>query len=374
MTDTMTKPVSTGLAVTFDTKILKREFARVKPALRTGNLPILSGVKIDADQLGVSLTCTDLSFGLSTRITDGCEVEVGGSVIISGAMFGKLLAKAGPSITITFVPGSDQCSIDTTRAIVDLRTMPLDEYPRLPCMDGTDAPDETFEVDVDAIADVLTAACRDQARPILNGVLLDGSAVVATDSYRLHIFETGQPTSKHKQILPLDFCTAVAKWGVGRYPAAIYDNNIRTDIDNLTVFARIVAGEFPNYKALVTNGGELLLVNRPSFDKVLADVVDTATALGVAGEAPLLIASGKIGTLELSLTVQDVATVRRSVPGTFVNGLDRIGFNPRYLNELLVGTEASAFQGVDALKPFQIHDDLGDGRSRTRVIMPVRIA
>lgn len=386
MTTVTDEAVSTGLSLTVDQKTLKAEFARVKAALPTksGNLPVLSGVLIDADHSGVTLTCYNLDFGLTARLTGNFDIERPGAVVLPAAAFGKLLAKSGPTVRITMKPpvGAvpvDEVEIDTGRVDIDLRCLPRDEYPVLPCSEGQ-IPFEMFPLDIDAIADVLPAAGGDDTRPTLCGVVVDGTEFAATDSYRLHVFDTGKALSKEQRILPRPFCVAVTKWGVGEHTAALYQEGpfvwVRTDIDNLTVFARVVDGQYPNYRAFVGDGMDLLTVNRPEFDTVLADVIGTAQSLGVlqGSAAPLKIGKSD-GMVELSVTAQDVARIRKTVTGKFsASHLTQLAFNPVYLQQLLVGCESGTFLGVDGMKPIQLRDELEDSRVRTRVLMPIRVA
>src|SRR5213076_97426 len=75
-----------------------------------------------------------------------------------------------------------------------LRTLPADDFPRLP--EAGDAPvmrlpDGAF---VETIGRVARSASRDETRPHLTGVLVSASGqelrMVATDSYRLSVKET----------------------------------------------------------------------------------------------------------------------------------------------------------------------------------------
>lgn len=155
-------------------------------------------------------------------------------------------------------------------------------------------------VDLATVADVAVAASRDEARPILTGVLFDGGDVVATDSYRLHWVEAGGsfPTvlvpSRAFGFLPK---VGTAQMSAGKVtrpgtPYAeyvggskmaggtrvVHETTVTTDAVRITagavtVTVRTIDGDFPNWRQLVpTNQPHALTVDREAFGKVVCAV------------------------------------------------------------------------------------------------------
>src|SRR5207244_7386815 len=84
----------------------------------------------------------------------------------------------------------DDATISAGRSQFTVRTLPAEEFPRLP-EPAAEAVTLSAAAFADALRQVVPAASRDDARPILTGVLMaaeeGGLRLVATDSYRLAV-------------------------------------------------------------------------------------------------------------------------------------------------------------------------------------------
>ena len=103
---------------------------------------------------------------------------------------------------------------------------------------------------------------------MLTGILVrfeEGKLVMAaTDSYRLSVKETALeqgPAKELEAIVParaLGELARVAAGGRGRHAgrSGILDNQVVFDVDGVTLTARRIDGQFPNYKQLVPEAFE----------------------------------------------------------------------------------------------------------------------
>ena len=86
--------------------------------------------------------------------------------------------------------GEDEARIESGRSKFALRVLAADDFPRLPEVAGSGVRMDATAL-AEALRQVIPAASRDDARPILTGVLLvaegSGLRLVATDSYRLGV-------------------------------------------------------------------------------------------------------------------------------------------------------------------------------------------
>src|SRR5581483_2762269 len=86
--------------------------------------------------------------------------------------------------------GEDEARIESGRSKFSLRVLAAEDFPRLPEVAGSGVRMDASAL-AEALRKVIPAASRDDARPILTGVLLvaegSGLRLVATDSYRLGV-------------------------------------------------------------------------------------------------------------------------------------------------------------------------------------------
>src|SRR4029453_18832272 len=151
-------------------------------------IQILSGILLEANGDELRLAATDME--LSLRAAVPAQVEGDGAVVLPGRTLvdiARLLP--GDDVTIEHRPAGSVVHVASGAASYTLHTYNAQAFPRLP-----DLPEaETFTVDREALLEtigrVARAASRDEARPVLTGVLVqfagDKLVMAAPASYRL---------------------------------------------------------------------------------------------------------------------------------------------------------------------------------------------
>jgi len=154
-------------------------------ASRTGAMPVLSGLRVTSTPGTVELVGTDLELTIRVRVP--AETEGEGSAVVPARLFSEIVRQldAG-SVSVELT--DDEARIEAGRFATKLRTLSATEFPRLAELEGGGVRVEGAAF-AEALRQVVPAASRDDARPILTGVLLTASSgglrLVATDSYRL---------------------------------------------------------------------------------------------------------------------------------------------------------------------------------------------
>ena len=154
-------------------------------------LQALSGILITTDG-AARLRATDMELGLEVGL-DG-EVEGGDSVVLPGRLLVEVARSLpdGP-VSLALREAERDIEISAGSSRFHLRTMSADDFPRFPETEGdpVELPAAPLR---DTINRVARAASRDEARPVLTGVLVtvegDEMTMVATDSYRLAVKRT----------------------------------------------------------------------------------------------------------------------------------------------------------------------------------------
>lgn len=237
-------------AVSFAVKML--------PARTT--LPILSGVLIDADESGLTLSSFD--YEVSTKSTIAATVDQPGKALVSGRLLAEI-ANRLPNAPVTFEKQDSRIQVSCGSSTFTLLSMPVEEYPTIPHIDGETGllPAEEFS---SAVAQVAVAASRDDVTPVITGVQLEindnSLSLLATDRYRVAIrdipWESTGGSESLTALVPARTIQEIGKTfsHSGNISIAITSKDDRELIaftaDNKTVTSLLIKGNFPPVKRL----------------------------------------------------------------------------------------------------------------------------
>ncbi len=157
--------------------------------------PILSGLRLEADDSGLTLSSFDSSTSAKMKLP--AQVTDEGAALVSGKLLAEI-ARSLPNQPVEMVADHLKVELTCGSARFTLQTLPVDEYPELPELpeaSGTVAAAD-FEK---AVQQVFVAAGRDEMLSVFTGVRIeiDGEhlSLLATDRYRVALKEiTWQPT------------------------------------------------------------------------------------------------------------------------------------------------------------------------------------
>jgi DNA polymerase-3 subunit beta len=237
-------------AVSFAVKLL--------PARTT--LPILSGVLIEATSEGLVLSSFD--YEVSTRTQVSATIETEGRALVSGRLLSEI-ANRLPNAPVTFETIDSRIHVICGQANFTLLSMPVDEYPTIPQVEGETGliPADEFAA---AVAQVAVAASRDDVTPVITGVQLEISgtnlSMIATDRYRVAIrdipWESRSSQGDITALVPARTIQEIGKtFGHGGNISISITNKddrelIAFTADNKTVTSLLIKGNFPPVKRL----------------------------------------------------------------------------------------------------------------------------
>ena len=200
-------------------------------------------------------------------------------------------------------------------------------------------------------------------------------AMAATDSYRLSVKETDLPTGpagELEAIVPARALTELARVAGGAgsdtIEVGILENQVVFAVEGVTLTARRIDGQFPNYKQLVPESFEAEVeLPREEF----LDVV-RRSALMAQRKSPLRLRFEE-GEVTVSAQTQDVGEARESLPIRYTGEPLEIGFNADFLRDGLesVEDEKVRLKLISPLRPGLIQ---GEGDDFLYLIMPIRLA
>ncbi len=169
-------------------------------------VPVLSGLRLEAADDGLTLSCFDYEVSATAQID--AEVADPGTVIVPGRLLAEI-TRSLPALAVEFSTDDDVVNVICGSAEFALFTLPADEYPALPA-----APPVAGTIDggllAAAISQVGPAASRDDTLPMLTGVCLDIDGdtltLAATDRYRLAVravpWHPGRPGLRAAALVP----------------------------------------------------------------------------------------------------------------------------------------------------------------------------
>jgi DNA polymerase-3 subunit beta len=337
-------------------------------------IQILSGILLEAAGEDLRLAATDMELSLRASVT--ARVEGDGAIVLPGRTLvdiARLLP--GEDVTIEHRAAESVVHIESGSASYTLHTYNPEDFPRLPELSET----QTFEVDREAlletIARVARAASRDEARPVLTGVLVQFSGdkllMAATDSYRLAVKETtlaaGAPDLE--AIVPSRALQELSRVAGGADEVAIgvQENQVLFSVGGVWLTTRRIDGQFPNYRQLLPETFEHeLTVPRAELLEVVrraAVMIQRATPL------QLRFADGEVTVIART---HEVGESQESMPIAYTGEPLEIGFNAEFLREGLESVEGDdvKLKLISPLRPAILTDEADDF---TYLVMPIRL-
>ncbi len=335
-------------------------------------IPALTGVLLEATGEGLTLTTTDLE--VSARLTIDVQVTEDGVGLVPA----RLLADTVKSLSdapVDFETDQSQARIRCAAYEGALRLLPAEDFPALQPPAGTRIAVQagTF---AEAAGQVARAASRDEARPVLTGVLLEvsreGVTLVSTDSYRLAVRDlVATAAGEAKAIVPeraLSEAGRAAQLNEKAEVAVFLDESqVSFQIGSFTLTSRLIEGEFPNYRQLLPEAYESRLT---ASRQQLMDAVRRVGLLA-RDTSPVRMEFNALG-VKLSSSSPDLGQAVEAVEARYEGEDVEAAFNPHYLADGLAGVtgETVRLEVRDGLKPGVVR---GESDDFTYLVMPVRL-
>jgi DNA polymerase-3 subunit beta len=226
-------------------------------------LPILSGILLTASSDTVIMQSTDLE--ISIKVTVGANVEDAGSVVLPGRLLADVIRSLPEAAVKIETASFDQVKVTCETSSFTLRSLSPEDFPKFPEV----SPEKKVAVPTPLLQALVRkvgkAVSRDEARPILTGVLviMDGSTIrmVATDSYRLAVAEADLPEAVDERVevvIPGKALEEIPKLAgdTESVMVGIAENQIVFEFGHSVYVTRRIEGSFPNYRQLIPQGGE----------------------------------------------------------------------------------------------------------------------
>jgi DNA polymerase-3 subunit beta len=344
-------------------------------ASRSGALPVLSGLRVTVGTDDLELVGSDLE--LTIRVHAPAQSVAEGVAVLPARLFGDIVRALEPG-PVDVEVRDDEAHITSGRSSFSVRVLAADDFPRLAEVGGSAVQVEAPAL-AEALRQVVPAASRDDARPILTGVLLTavsgGLRLVATDSYRLAVRDLQGVSMLETGRRVLVAAKALAEvqrlLGDGAIEVTLSERDAKFGIGKAEVTTRLIEGDFPNYEQLIPSG----YPNRLTVEReALAEAVRRVRLVGQGRDgAPVRLAMSTTG-VELSAVAQEVGEAHELVEAKYEGGDLTAAFNAQFLLDGIDSVTANevVVETVDALKPATLRNT--DNPDFLYLLMPVRIS
>jgi DNA polymerase III subunit beta len=339
-------------------------------------VPVLTGLLLQADDDGLTLSCFD--YEISARVRIEADVKEPGTALVPGRLLADI-TRSLPALDVEVATEADLVGLTCGSAEFGLVSLPVEEYPVPPDLPPTAGTVDGGVLAV-AAAQVVPAASRDDTLPMLTAVCLDidgaTMTLAATDRYRMAVrdvrWDPATPGLRAAAMVPAKTLADVARTMAAGVPVTVAfgtgdaqagapgagpssrdprpaDGVISFEGGDRRLTARLIGGEFIKYRSRFPAefGSRALLPAGPFTEAVrrVSLVAERATPVRLAFDS---------GNVVIEAHTDGRARAVETVPAEFAGDERVISFSPHYL---LDGLAAAAAAAADPLFAPREHDD-----------------
>jgi DNA polymerase-3 subunit beta len=353
---------------------------------KRNTMPILSNILLEAKHEGTEIVATDLEIGMR-GLYKATVLEPGGVTLSARKLYE--IIKELPEGDVEMTSGdNDWTTIQAGKSQFKIVGLPSGDYPALPVIEREGLTPLAGAGLLELIRKTLFAAGDNDARYILNGLLVtlattDKKTVlrlVGTDGHRLAVAEqeVGKPSSKDapkeiKAIIPKKAAQEIRRLleeGGDEEPLIGFTKNLMIfRKSGLLLTARLMEGNYPNYQqVLPRESNKRIAVNRGELEGALRRV--SVLSRDKANAVKLSFAPGR---MTLFSSNPDYGEATEELAARYEGEPLTIGFNARYLLDVfgVMDGETVTLQMETPLSPCLIQEPETPGFKC--VVMPVKI-
>jgi DNA polymerase III subunit beta len=345
---------------------------------RRNTIPILSNVLLEATAEGqLRLMATDLDLQINESVA--AAVDQPGATTVSAHTLFDIARKLPEGAQVSITAAEGRMTIVAGRARFSLGTLPRDDFPVI--AEG-ELPHQ-FELPVETLRQIIDktrfAISTEETRYYLNGIFLHTAEGVlkaaATDGHRLARVTVDQPQGAEGMpdvIVPRKCIAELRKLldeVDGSVGVSLSGTKIRFDLGQAILTSKLIDGTFPDYSRVIPTANDKILKLDP---KSFMEGVDRVSTIATEKTRAVKMALDR-DKITLSVTSPENGTAAEEVPGEYVSLPFEIGFNSRYLLDILgqIDTDTVEVHLADAAAPTLIREN--DKSPALYVLMPMRV-
>jgi DNA polymerase-3 subunit beta len=367
---------------------LTRALARSQGIVeKKSTMPILSHVLLEARKGGeLAVSATDLDVSVS-GVHPAEVAKEGGLAVSARHLFDIVKSLSGEGTVSLKRTPNNHLEVKAGQAEFRLVGLPAEDFPALPKFEKVHFVPVDPEAVLALVAKTAFAASTDETRYNLNGVFFEpvsgAMRLVATDGHRLSLADApvdGDFKLKKGVILPRKGIAELRKLlsealeGSEEKPKGelgFVDSSAVFRRPGVVLVMRLIEGSFPDYRQVIPKAGEK--VAQAGRERLLQTLRRVSLLSSEKSNAVKLELAK--GNLRIAAQNPDLGEAREDVPVEYDGDALKIGFNAKYLIDVLgVLTDADVrLELADDLSPGVVRPAGEAGEHFTAVIMPMRI-
>ncbi len=351
---------------------------------RRNTIPVLSNILLRAEAGGLTLRATDLDIQAQTALP--ADIAAPGAITVPAHTLADIVRKlpADSQITLETDEKAARLVARAGRSRFVMHTLPETDFPDITVGDLPHRFALPAKTIAELIAKVSFAISSEETRYYLNGIYLHVAQTeagpmlraVATDGHRLSRLEMPAPDGTDGMpgvIVPTKAVTEIARMAKdadGDLGIELSPTKIRVTAGETSLTSKLIDGTFPDYERVIPRGNDKLATLDAAAFK---DAIDRVSTISSERGRAVKLALSDAG-LSLSVTNPDSGEAREEIEAEYEGAPIDIGFNARYLLDVLGvlgGSDTVLMKLADPGSPavFQKRD----GDSLLVVLMPMRV-
>ena len=328
-------------------ELLLENLNKVSKAISTKNLiPVLSGIKFDLNNTGLTLTASDNDITIQAFIPldeKDMVIEKEGSIIVQGKYILDIVRKIEDEFINIEVIDDLKLFIYTDNSEFNLNGINKSEYPNIILEKSKKFINIPVKIFKQIVSQTAFASSNDESRPVLTGInfKINGNIMEcnSTDSYRLarkiinleNLYE-----DNYNIVIPsknlLEF-TKIISESDKSVELHIFNNKVLFIVNNLIFQSRLISGNFPNTTNLLPD--DSILKIKTSIND-LYNVIDRASILTSDKEKNIVTLETNNNIMYIRSSSAEIGRVEEKMNIKKDRDEDiRISFSARFMMEAL---------------------------------------
>ncbi|NVK25721.1 MAG: DNA polymerase III subunit beta [Gammaproteobacteria bacterium] len=345
---------------------------------RKHTLPILSNVLIETSLDEVKLTGTDMEVELVAATAPDNVIQAGAITVPAKKLF-DICRSLPDGSEIEFKVDGHSAIVKAGKSRFSLSTLPASDYPNLEEWDSADEIELTRHTIRALIESTHFSMANQDVRYYLNGMSFELEPnimrTVATDGHRLALAQQSvtNGVSEQKQVIVprkavleiirlLEDDDAVIKLHIGA-------NHIRISDQNFVFTTKLVDGRFPDYRRVLPQGGDKVIVADKSM---LKDVFQRVSILSNEKFRGVRLNLSD-GELLVSANNPEQEQAEESAAVDYKGDSLEIGFNVSYIIDVLNNIKTDTVKIMLADSNSSVLIEGYDDASSLYVVMPMKL-
>ena len=373
------KAATGGFNITIEKSNLLRAISRLQSLVEKRNtIPILSNVKLDANDKCLTLTVTDMDLVASEEAD--ANIASQGSLTVPALTLYDIVRKLpeGSQVSLKADAGSSRLNVNAGAANFTLSYLPAEDFPVMSEGELTHKFTLSSKDFLKLIDKTKFAMSNEETRYYLNGVYFHISngklRAVATDGHRLSSVEVEAPQGSAGMpgiIIPKKAVNEFGKLleSQSEVLVSLSETKIKINAGRIELLSKVVDGTFPDYTRVIPeNNTKMVTVSSSLFN----EAVDRVSTISADKTRAVKVKFEK-GNITFNSQGIEGTSAKEVIACEYTADALEVGFNSRYVLEMMTQIKSDKLTiALDTPNSPALVKDPTDP-SVTFIIMPMRV-